>query len=313
MAAIAAVVLGVFAWLSHRQKTAVVLVLAGCLGAGWLTAAYILKPLLRKPMVPAALKSLYEMQADATIRQLQALPKYDDPKRQTRFEAHVFSQGGEDGILREIFGRIGTTNKTFCEFGAADGVQNNTVLMLLSGWGGLWMDGDPEAIERAKARYPDAVKDGRLQVRHHFITAENVETLFADARLPEEFDLLSIDIDRNDDHVWQKVTRYRPRVVVIEYNSTFPPGIDWVVPYRADAWWDGSTTYFGASLTALERLGRSKGYSLVGCTLNGVNAFFVRADILGDAFSAPYTAEHHYEPPRLYLIEFEPGFLRNPR
>ncbi len=115
-------------------------------------------------------------------------------------------------------------------------------------------------------------------------------------------DLLSVDIDRNDYYVWERITHYRPRVVVIEDNAMFPPGVDWVIPYDGKAWWDQRTSYWGASLSALERLGRSKGYSLVACSLTGANAFFVRDDLLGDKFSAPYTAEHHYEPTRLYLI-----------
>jgi len=57
----------------------------------------------------------------------------------------------------------------------------------------------------------------------------------------------------------------------------------------------------GASLGALETLGREKGYSLVGCSLAGVNAFFARDDLVGDKFCAPFTAENYYEPPRYDL------------
>ena len=40
------------------------------------------------------------------------------------------------------------------------------------------------------------------------------------------------------------------------------------------------TTYYGASLASLENLGRTLGYSLVGTDSKGVNAFFVRSDLL---------------------------------
>ncbi len=313
LAAVSSVVLGLFALHARRMKTAVALVLAGCLGVGVLTAAFILKPLLRKPYTPPELQSLFSLMSDEAVRNLQAQPKYDDPKRLTRFEAQVFSQGGEDGILQEIFRRIGATNKTFCEFGASDGVENNSALLVMLGWGGLWMEGDGAAVDRAKVRYADAVGKGRLLVQQQFVTAENIESLLSGAKLPPEFDLLSIDIDCNDYHVWERITKYRPRVVVIEYNSTFPAGVDWVIPYDPKAVWDQRTTYFGASLSAMERLGRQKGYSLVACSLTGVNAFFVRDDLVGDKFSGPFTAEHHYEPSRLFLISYKPGFLRNPR
>ena len=38
-------------------------------------------------------------------------------------------------------------------------------------------------------------------------------------------------------------------------------------------------SYYGASLKALEKLGRKKKYTLVGVDKNGVNAFFVRNDL----------------------------------
>jgi len=37
-----------------------------------------------------------------------------------------------------------------------------------------------------------------LRARHSFITAENIEQLFSELGVPQEFDLLSIDINRND-------------------------------------------------------------------------------------------------------------------
>src|SRR5215469_12827924 len=86
---------------------------------------------------------------------------------------------------------------------------------------------------------------------------------------------------------------------LIEYNAVVPPTMSWVVPYDPKAFGFakfGDLPHNGASLKALEELGAKKGYSLVGCDLCGVNAFFVRNDLLGDYFAAPYTAENHYEP-----------------
>jgi hypothetical protein len=254
---------------------------------------------------------MYELQAEQLARDLMKDPKHSDPKRLNRYEARVYSQAGEDGILQEIFRRVGTTNRIFCEFGAADGRENNSALLLQQGWGGLWMDGDAELVAAAKARYPEHVRTGKLKVRQAFITAENVEQLFRDGGLPPVFDLLSIDIDRNDYYVWEKIVSFRPRVAVIEYNGIFPPGVDWVVPYDAKKWWDG-TSRAGASLTALERLGRSKGYSLVGTNLGGINLFFVRSDLAEGKFAEPYTAEFHWEPQRPYLQFRRAGHPRNP-
>jgi len=111
------------------------------------------------------------------------------------------------------------------------------------------------------------------------VTAENIQHLFQKYKVPKNFDLLSIDIDYNDYWVWNAIVDYFPRVVVIEYNSSIPPTESRVVPYDPNAKWDG-TNYFGASLLALTNLGLSKGYDLVGCDSRGVNAFFVKSDLI---------------------------------
>jgi hypothetical protein len=67
--------------------------------------------------------------------------------------------------------------------------------------------------------------------------------------------------------------------VVIEYNGNLDPRAELVKPYDATATWNGSC-WFGASLGALERLGATLGYALVHTDLRGVNAFFVRDDLL---------------------------------
>jgi hypothetical protein len=38
----------------------------------------------------------------------------------------VFSQGDEDGIIAEIFSRVGTDPKYFLEIGVGNGWENNT-------------------------------------------------------------------------------------------------------------------------------------------------------------------------------------------
>jgi hypothetical protein len=224
-------------------------------------------------------------------------PKYKDLKKLNWYEFKVSSQNGEDGIIAEIFRRIGTTNRYFVDFGSSDGAENNTALLVRQGWSGLWIDGDEASIAKAKTVFRPEVDAGRLTALNAFITAENIEDLFRQGGVPDEFDLLSIDIDRNDYHVWEKITHYRPRVVIVEYNGGIPPTMSWKIPYDPKAFgFNSFGNGNGASVKALEELGAAKGYRLVGCNLTGVNAFFVRDDLIGDHFAAPYTAENHYEP-----------------
>jgi hypothetical protein len=256
------------------------------------------------------LTRIARMQAEQATQAILSEPKRQDPRRLNRHEYKVSSQNGEDGIIAEIFRRIGTTTKTFVEFGASDGSENNTALLVRQGWGGLWMDADTAAINKAKTTFRTEVDSGKLTVLEAFISAENIEDLFHQGKVAEEFDLLSIDIDRNDYYVWEKITHFRPRVVIVEYNAVVPPTMSWKTPYDPKAFgWTSFGNGNGASLKALEELGAKKGYRLVGCDLCGVNAFFVREDLLGDHFAEPYTAENHHEPFRVvYFGGLYPAF-----
>lgn len=235
-------------------------------------------------------------------------PRYNQPDKLNRFEFQAFSQVGDDGIIEEIFKRIGVTNQYFIEFGVEDGTETNSTYLLYKGWKGLWMDGSEANIKAIHQHCSKAIARGDLKAIQAFITAENIEFLFQQAGVPTEPDLLSIDIDRNDLYVWKAINQYKPRVVIVEYNAVFRPGCEFVVDYDAAAMWDGSSNT-GASLDAFCKLGESKGYKLVGCCFAGVNAYFVRKDLISSHFTGPFTAENHYEPPRYHLYT-KPGHPR---
>jgi hypothetical protein len=236
-------------------------------------------------------------------------PRNADERRLLKHGFRVYSQADEDGILREIFRRIGETNRTFVELGAAEGLENNTLLLLLQGWRGLWVEGSERKVKVARSRFASEIKSGRLAIEQRFVNAENIEEVLQAS--PHEIDLLSIDLDGNDYHILEAIKSLSPRVIVVEYNAKYPFDLVWVMEYNERHRYD-STDYFGASLKAYELLLTKRGYSLVGCNLLGTNAFFVRADLAKDPpFCSPFTAENHYEPPRYYLRHaFDSGMAR---
>jgi hypothetical protein len=236
-------------------------------------------------------------QAVATIL---ADPRYADPLRLERFGAKVYSQNDEDGMIREIFRRIGTANRRFLEFGVEDGRQCNSHLLLHEGWSGAWLEADAGKAASIRERFAPAIQDGRLTIENVFVDRETINDTIVRLGLPTDLDLLAIDIDGNDYYVFEAITAIKPRVVVIEYNATFPPPIRAVIPYDRGWVWQGGD-YFGASLSSLTALADRLGYRLVGCNIAGANAFFVREDLIGDKFQAPFTAENFYHPPRQYL------------
>ncbi|AWN43297.1 hypothetical protein [Methylobacterium durans] len=242
---------------------------------------------------------------------LLAQERHRHPLRLTKHGYKVYSQSDEDGIIAEIFRRIGTADRSFVEFGVHDGLECNTSWLLMNGWSGLWIDANEAACAAVRTTHRSWIESGALTMTNAFVTAENINPVIG-AHYPRsrEIDLLSVDVDYNDYWIWKAITDVRPRVVIIEYNATWLPPLSISVPYAPSAVHDGSN-YFGASLNAFAKLGTEKGYDLVGCCLAGVNAFFVRRDLVQGRFLAPGSAEEHYEPPRYYLASLPAGHRSN--
>ncbi len=193
------------------------------------------------------------------------------------------SQGGEDGIIAEIFRRLGVEQGRFVEFGAWDGVRySNTFALVRRGWQGVAIEGDPDKaaeLRRNMEPYPGVTP----VCRYVSLEAEGrLDAILAGTPCPRTFDLLSIDIDGNDYWIWESLREYTPKVVAIEYNPNFTPQERKTIPYDPAHRW-GGTMFYGASAAALDALGRHKGYSLVAYTRK-LNLFFVRGELAAGRF-----------------------------
>ncbi len=199
-------------------------------------------------------------------------------------EFRAFSQWGEDGIIQFLVGRVPIERDIFVEFGVGDYRESNTRFLLENdNWRGLIIDGGES--------HSDYLERSGLDWRHTidaltaFIDRDNINELISGAGIEGDIGLLSIDLDGNDYWVLEAIEVVSPRILVVEYNSVFGPSAEVTVPYeprfdRIEA--HSSGLYFGASLAAIAALADRKGYALVGGTRAGVNAFFVRRDVLGE-------------------------------
>ena len=197
----------------------------------------------------------------------------------------VHSQHEEDGIILFIFSLIGTTNKKCVEICAGDGIECNTANLILNHrWIGLLCDAKDANIAKAKQFYstnPDTKYWPPVIVKE-WITRDNVNRVIEDNGFSGQIDLLSLDIDGVDYWIWKQISCINPRVVVLEFNHLWGPDISVTVPYADDfvaEFTQYGSDYAGASLQAFVKLGREKGYRLVGINAIATNAFFVRNDI----------------------------------
>ena len=198
-------------------------------------------------------------------------------------EFSVFSQFGDDGIIQYLINNIPISCKNFIEFGVEHYAESNTRFLLMNdNWSGYVIDGSEKNILKLRKAYYYWRYD--IQSVAAFVEKDNINELLEGSGFGEEIGILSIDIDGNDYWVWQAMSVVQPIVTIVEYNSVFGPKRKITVPYekafdRRIAHFSG--LYYGASLSALDDLARTKGYSFVGCNSAGNNAYFIRSDCLG--------------------------------
>jgi mannosyltransferase OCH1-like enzyme len=186
-------------------------------------------------------------------------------------EFSIYSQNGEDGIINYIFKHIGLKHKIHVEIGV--NLKNKkyecNTLNLLNRSRVFWIDMN---------NILDIPKNCTFVNKK--VTSDNIKQIFSQNKIPKNFDLLSIDIDGNDYHIRESLNEYKPRVCIMEYNGTFDPNTDYIMPENNNYKWLGEKDKtFGASLKSLTEQADRLGYDLVYCESSGFNAFFVRKDI----------------------------------
>ena len=164
-----------------------------------------------------------------------ARSRHADPLRLTRYGHKVYSQNDEDGIIAEIFNRIGVTNRSFVEFGVESGVECNSLWLLMQGWSGLWLEANEALCKKIRVSHSCWIDKKSLTLCNGFVTAENINDMIASVYKNQEIDILSIDVDYIDYWIWKAITIVDPRVVVIEYNATWAPPAALTVPYAPDS------------------------------------------------------------------------------
>jgi hypothetical protein len=158
---------------------------------------------------------------------------------------------------------------------------SNTFNLVKQGWNAVFIEGD-------NSRYIDLIKTcsryPTIHPIHAFVdhvpgSAVSLDSLLRTTGIPTDFDVLSIDIDTFDYQVWDSVTAYNPKVVIIEINSDIQPDVQNHIHTPG--------VFGGTSFLPMFRLGEKKGYTFV---LHTGNMIFVRNDLysqLGLSYSDP--------------------------
>ena len=143
-----------------------------------------------------------------------------------KFKKNIYSQNGEDGIIHKLFQILKIKEKIWvCEFGAWDGVHlSNTFALVEKGAKAVYIEGEPN-------KYKDLLNTVKIHKNIipinsyvQFDGKNSLDTILSQTKIPKNFDLLSIDIDSYDLDCWEGLKKYTPKIVIIEINSSYPPG-----------------------------------------------------------------------------------------
>jgi hypothetical protein len=188
----------------------------------------------------------------------------------TKYASNVTSQCGEDGIIAKALTLLPDRDRWCVEFGAWDGkfASNTYDLVISQDFRGVFIEADPKRFLELERTHGASGRNVLLNHMVGFTKSDSLDVLLSRCDIPTHFDLLSIDIDGNDYYVWEAVGKYRPKLVVIEFNPTIGNSILFV--QKKD-----TGVSQGASPASLAELGRQKGYELIAATY--LNLLFVDA------------------------------------
>lgn len=189
------------------------------------------------------------------------------------YSKNKYSQFGEDGIIERVFDILPTKEEYWCvEFGAWDGkyLSNTYELIAHKGWKGTLIEGNSKKIPDLKNSYSDNENATLINKLVSYEGKDTLDNILKTTSTPSNFDLLSIDIDGNDYHVWESLQDYKPNLVIVEFNPSIPSDIEFIQEKNLNI-------NHGNSLLSLVNLGKKKGYELIATTT--VNGFFIRKEL----------------------------------
>lgn len=159
----------------------------------------------------------------------------------------VYSQFGEDGILQYLIEELSLSGKQCCEFGMSGITNSNTYNLVENyGWSGVFIESNSKNISK--------IECGLVLNRVVEVSGKNsLDSILSETELGKDFDILSIDVDGNDYHIWDSVKEYNPKIVIIEFNPFIEPTKEYI--------YDG--TIFSSSFRSMIQLAEQKGYSLL--------------------------------------------------
>jgi hypothetical protein len=203
-----------------------------------------------------------------------------------QFSKNIHSQCGEDGIIEKLFELLSIKDGIVVEFGAMDGIE-------LSNTHNLWktkkfkavliemFEGHTDILKKLESEM-DNLDCHICRVSPNKNDENSLDKILHRSKFEinnDNLSLISIDVDSCDYQIFESLSDFKPKVVIIETNTSYNYNEEYV------------STNNGCSLFSVNNLANSKGYKLV-CHTG--NAIFVRKDLFDLLPENDFTIENLY-------------------
>tara|TARA_B100000989_G_scaffold70706_1_gene49505 strand:+ start:7047 stop:8528 length:1482 start_codon:yes stop_codon:yes gene_type:complete len=177
----------------------------------------------------------------------------------------ITSQNGEEGVVQHILEKIYNNKLSnidgleLCDIGSGDGFFLSQFYYFIKNFKfkGLLIDGDKNHILESKKLFSNY---DTIYHENMFIDKNNnIENFLDKYKFKKDLDLLSIDVDGQDYHIFNSLEKYKPKIIIIESNMTMNSESIIIENEQKN-----SENYIGigSSPRAIYELARKKGYKL---------------------------------------------------
>ena len=173
-----------------------------------------------------------------------------------------FAQNNEDIIVDDIMKEYNILRTGYSvEFGGWDGLYLSNIAFFNKKYNDnlLFIEGDISKVNDGIKNYKNVSNVKFENTFVNFSGANSLDKILAKNHFPNSFDILSIDVDGNDYHIWTSLENFSPSIVIIEFNFSIPNDVEFVQEKNM-------RTNHGSSAKSLCHLATKKGYSLLRVT-----------------------------------------------